>query len=168
MGFRRAIVWICRILLSAGLILLAMVLVPQCLGAEVETVISGSMEPSIPTGSMLYVWPVPASELKVGDVISYRLAEGAVTVTHRVVAVDDTGACLTTKGDANQQTDAAVQQEQVIGRVVLVIPCLGFLSVFLRSIQGKMMLIAWMLFLLLTEDLLQKKGAVHAQNGGMK
>lgn len=56
--------------------------VPRFLGYEIYEVVSGSMEPEIPVGSVLYVAPSAPEEIEAGDVIAYR--KGDSVVTHRV------------------------------------------------------------------------------------
>jgi signal peptidase len=59
----------------------------QFLGYQLKTVLSGSMEPTFKTGSIIAVEPVEdASSLKKDDVITYLQQDGNV-VTHRVIEV---------------------------------------------------------------------------------
>ena len=73
-------------------------------------VISGSMEPELPVGSMIVVKRVEPEEVKVGDIITFFSTDptlrGGVN-THRVVDIDDSGMDILfmTKGDANQFMD---------------------------------------------------------------
>lgn len=55
-------------------------------GVEVYAVLSGSMEPEYPTGSLIYVKDVPLEELEVNDVITFRMG-GNTTATHRIVEI---------------------------------------------------------------------------------
>lgn len=73
-------------------------------------VISGSMEPTIATGSLVFSSPAPLSQVHPGDVVSLPRADG-VLVTHRVTGLEeiDTSAGLwsvTMKGDANDIADS--------------------------------------------------------------
>ncbi|MBQ1339453.1 MAG: signal peptidase I, partial [Ruminococcus sp.] len=59
-------------------------------GRSLLTVVTGSMEPSLHTGDYIYVKKVPADELEVGDVITFRSEEGEVSgklVTHRIIGI---------------------------------------------------------------------------------
>ncbi|MBN9605618.1 MAG: signal peptidase I [Actinomycetales bacterium] len=69
---------------------------------------TGSMEPTIPTGSVALVHQVPASEVRVGDIVTVD-RPGALPVTHRVVSVEGSGPTrvLTLRGDANPVDDPA-------------------------------------------------------------
>lgn len=107
-------------------------------GFQVFTVLSGSMEPEYPVGSLIWVKPVDPSELKQGDIITFRL-EGGTVVTHRIleVAEDASGLRFRTKGDANNAPDGApVQEEHIIGTPVLTLPLLGYGVRFMKSPAG--------------------------------
>lgn len=69
---------------------------------------TGSMSPTIPTGSVALVHQVPASEVEVGDVLTVDRA-GKLPVTHRVIDIEP-GAnaserIIRMKGDANENED---------------------------------------------------------------
>lgn len=91
-------------------VLLAVALVGvRLVGIKTYAVVSGSMEPVYPTGSLLYVKSVDTAELAVGDSITFMLNEDTVA-THRIVEVipdpDDSSVVrFKTKGDANNQVD---------------------------------------------------------------
>ena len=82
------------IIAAAVLVLLTVVLtksgdVPNILGYSVFRVMTGSMEPAIETDSLIVVKRVEASEIKIGDVISFFSqdpAHGGAVNTHRVTA----------------------------------------------------------------------------------
>ena len=102
-------------------------------GRRGYVVSSGSMEPTIGTGSFLVVrllGPIARQSVKVGDVITFRAGESRSTlVTHRVVATEISNgtSTYTTKGDANPAADAArVPADDVVGTQVLDVPYLGY------------------------------------------
>lgn len=100
-------------------------------------VLSGSMEPEIPTGSVVYTRP--ASHYSIGDVISFTNQSGQ-TVTHRIIA--DGKTFFKVAGDANSSPDAnPVPANRVLGRVVFHLPHLGFLAAYLRTPLGFILLI---------------------------
>ena len=117
------------IILFSIMILLTVVLTksgeaPNFLGYSLFRVMTGSMEPTMPTDSLIVVKRVSTSELKVGDVISFYSRDpelmGAIN-THRIVNAElvDGKYVFHTKGDANYSKDAYVtSQEDVIGKVV--------------------------------------------------
>lgn len=109
----------------AGLLLL---ILPRA-GISVDIVLSGSMEPSIRTGGLVFT-DTRQKDPKIGDIITYHIKNSRVT--HRVVRKE--GKNLITKGDANDGEDlVSVGAEQVIGKVVFTIPFLGYVAAFLRK-----------------------------------
>jgi signal peptidase len=111
---------------------------------------SGSMEPALPTGSVILTHNVAPADVKVGDVITFRSApsaQGAQSlpyVTHRVVAVTQQAGRLSfvTQGDANNVSDRVpVPAESLAGRVVLVLPYAGTLADFAHSALGIVLLL---------------------------
>lgn len=104
---------------SSLLALLALGVAPRTGRYRTVTVLSGSMRPSMPEGSVVVQTPAALADVKVGDVITYRIpVEDRRVVTHRVVEVVEAGPrpVLRTKGDANTAPDpwmARLSGEQV-------------------------------------------------------
>jgi signal peptidase len=121
------------LLLAAALIFFA----PR-FGWQVDTVLSGSMEPAIPTGSILVSRTVASDSIIVGDIITFSGSGRDRFITHRVTAIDRTnGLVFTTKGDANNAEDPfTVPAENVVGKVLVHIPFLGFLFSFVKTPFG--------------------------------
>ncbi len=71
------------------------------------SIVSGSMEPTIPTHSLIFVEQVPASKIRTGDVITFDPPGDRPRVTHRVVERKRIGGewYFRTKGDANGSID---------------------------------------------------------------
>ena len=131
---------ICTILntiwMALLLIIAALLFVPKCLGYTQYAVVSGSMEPGIPVGAIVYDKDVDLSKLQVGDVITYRLHKDTL-VTHRVAAINQAAGTVTTKGDANETADGSpVPFEAIIGVRAFQIPWLGFLSIYGKTPLG--------------------------------
>ena len=102
-------------------VLLAVALVGvRLVGLRVFAVLSGSMEPTYHTGSLIYVKSVDYKELQPGDVITFMLDEDTIA-THRIVEVvpDETEPetlRFRTKGDANDAVDGGlVHYKNVVG-----------------------------------------------------
>ena len=124
------------LILVSVFVLLSVVLtpagqVPRVMGFSVFRVLTGSMEPEIPEGSLLLVRQADADTIQVGDVISFfspdPTLEGAVN-THRVVDIrtENGGRIFYTKGDANVLEDAyPVREDMVVGKAVHVFTGLG-------------------------------------------
>ena len=109
----------------------------RLLGYQCYTVISGSMEPAYSVGDLLYVKKVDATEIKVGDPITFILNEDLVVATHRVVRVDTENQRFYTKGDANDIEDnEPVHFNNVIGVPQFCIPKLGYVSDFIQNPPG--------------------------------
>lgn len=123
-------------------VLLALLLVGvRLMGLQVYCVLSGSMEPEYPTGSLIYVKEVPTSDLWTGDVITFRM-EGNAVATHRIVELvpdesDPNQYRFRTKGDANNAPDGTlVAPEAVLGTPVFTIPYLGYFANFIQNPPG--------------------------------
>jgi signal peptidase len=120
-------------------VLLALVLVATLspfLGWRMDVVQSGSMSPSIGVGDLAVTVPSSPDALHVGDVVTFRCPDGTL-VCHRVVEINVTASTLITQGDANEGPDPdPVRFDQVMGRVVVSVPLLGYAFTFLRGPFG--------------------------------
>lgn len=106
-------------------------------GLQVYAVLSGSMEPTYHVGSVIYVEPVDPSEIQVGDPITFVMNEELTVATHRVVRIDAENSAFYTKGDANENPDAApVHFNNLLGKPVFTIPYLGYISSYVQSPPG--------------------------------
>ncbi len=129
-------------LLVVLVVILAIALVGvRLIGLQVFTVLSGSMEPTYHTGSLIYVKEVDPYELEDGDVITFMLDEDTVA-THRIVTVvpDENDASVVrfqTKGDANDAIDGSlVHYKNVIGSPVFSVPYLGYVANYIQNPPG--------------------------------
>lgn len=113
----------------------------KLIGINTYAVLSGSMEPSYPTGSIVYVRPIAGDEVKIDDPITF-CSDGKTVVTHRAVKIDAEAKTIVTRGDANETDDAAIGFDDVIGKVVFSVPLLGYVAVFLSTVAGKCFLVA--------------------------
>jgi signal peptidase I len=118
---------------------------PQFLGYQLKTVLSGSMEPTFKTGSIIAVKPVEdSSELVKGDVITY-LQQGGSLVTHRIVEVikQKDQLLYQTKGDNNKDADVQpVLSQNVVAKYEgITIPYLGYFIDFAKSSKGMAILL---------------------------
>ncbi|MFZ3591224.1 signal peptidase I SipW [Bacillus sp. DJP31] len=118
---------------------------PQVFGYQLKTVLSGSMEPTFKTGSIIAIKPMDDSiKLAKKDVITFLQADGNV-VTHRITDVINQGdhVLYQTKGDNNQNLDTQpVLSQNVIGKYTgFTIPFLGYFIDFAKSSKGTAMLL---------------------------
>lgn len=153
MKFRSLLKWVNRIfsgllivlLVSVALIVLSTKLSggePEVFGYQLKTVLSGSMEPGIKTGSIIAVRSLTNDEkdnFASGDVITFMENESTL-ITHRITEVTETkgGILYTTKGDNNNAVDRApVQANNVVGAYTgFTVPLIGYLISFVQSPNG--------------------------------
>ena len=102
-------------------------------------VLSGSMEPAIPVGSLLYVRSGDPEQVEDEDIIAfYGSLEDSGIITHRVVKNNVVSGTFTTKGDANDKEDPTpVSYDNYIGRVTLSVPYVGHVLTIMTSLEGK-------------------------------
>lgn len=139
------------VLIGAVLVVAILLAGVRLLGYEVYTVVSGSMEPDIHVGSLVYVKDIQPQAVKVGDDITF-VTEGDDVVTHRVIGVDvDEGIYrFYTKGTNNETSDAnPVHQNNLVGKVHFTVPLLGYLAEFIKNPPGTYIAIAFGVLLLL-------------------
>ncbi len=128
------------VLLLAVIAVTVPLTVPRFLGYDVYEVVSGSMEPEIPVGSVIYVGAVDPASLQEGDVIAF-VSERAV-IAHRVVRNRLLEGELVTKGDANPIEDIApVPYNAIVGIVTRHIPVVGHFMSLYASRTGKIYLL---------------------------
>lgn len=121
------------LLIAVAAIACAVIVVPAVTGARPFTILTGSMEPLYPPGTLVVVRQVDPDEIAIGDIITYQLKSGeAMVVTHRVVAVQlsaDGETTFITQGDANNTPDEApVRAVQVVGRLWYAVPYIGWIN----------------------------------------
>ena len=118
-------------------------LLPWVLHWDVQVVLSGSMEPAMPVGSVVLVRPVDPEAVAVGDIITFRQHGSPDFVTHRVVEVlNEESLSFRTKGDANEEPDTSlVPADALRGRVWVTIPYLGYVTQHARQPWGFLLLV---------------------------
>ena len=129
-------------IIVAIVVILALLLVgARVVGLQVFTVLSGSMEPTYHTGSLIYVKKVDPYTIEPGQPITFMLDENTIA-THRVVGIvpdeeDPTVIRFRTKGDANDAEDGSlVHYKNVIGTPVFSIPYLGYVADYIQHPPG--------------------------------
>jgi signal peptidase I len=114
---------------------LVVFLVPAT-GFEAKSIATGSMRPTIPTGSLVIIHKTPLNQLKVGDVVTYtKSVNPPVTITHRIVKTETKAGApyFIVKGDANQVPDPAVPGGAIVGKVVFHMPYIGRAALDIRN-----------------------------------
>ncbi|MFS2279885.1 signal peptidase I [Microbacterium sp. OR21] len=117
-------------ILATGALAIA---VPALTGSTALTVLTSSMEPHLPPGTMVVVRPTDPADVEPGMVLTYQLRSGEPTlITHRVTQVlagADGERRFITKGDNNAEADAdPVREVQMRGTVWYAIPWLGWVA----------------------------------------
>lgn len=119
----------------------AVVVVPKLAGAIPLTVLTNSMAPGLPPGTLVVVAPVDPDELRVGSVATYQVQSGRPgVITHRVTGIitRSTGErSFVFRGDNNAAADPSpVLAEQIQGRVWYSLPLLGFVNTAVSDARG--------------------------------
>ncbi len=138
---------------------------------------SGSMEPTIKTGSIIVisnlnksvVSPVDLPLYQPGEIITFLAAKE--TLTHRVVAreVINGDYFYQTKGDANQGADVKkVNQKDVLGKVIFSLPYLGYAVTFSRTQMGYIFLIVVPATIIIYSEIINIKKEIKKYLAGKK
>ena len=139
-----AFTWILIVLVVLTAIALVGV---RLFGLQPYSVLSGSMEPTYKTGSIVYVKKVDYQTLTVGDPITFMLDEKTVA-THRIVEIipdeeEPDTVRYRTKGDNNDAVDGGlVHCKNVIGKPVFTLPYLGYAANYIQHPPGTYIVIA--------------------------
>ena len=139
---------------------------PGVLGVKPAVVLSGSMDPAIQVGDLIFVNDCDPAALKEGDVVCY-LSSGKA-ITHRIVSIaegDDGQPRLVTKGDANNAEDRlAVSFDQVQGQWSGArVPGLGNAILFMQTPAGMILFIVCPLALFFAWDVWRRRGRDTAE-----
>jgi signal peptidase I len=126
---------------------------------KIFTVMSGSMEPKLKVGSLIFV--KPAADYNVGDIISFK--SGKNTVTHRLVEKKESDGQVTylTKGDANNDVDPeATSKTNVVGKTFFNLPYVGYPIGYARTRTGFILLVIIPSTIIIYEELYKIKAEI--------
>ena len=142
-------------------VILALLLVGvRLVGLRPMCVLSGSMEPTYHTGSLIYVKPCAPEDVQVGDAITF------------VISIDAENEHFYTQGDANDAPDGApVYFKNLIGRPVFTIPYLGYVSHWVSNPPGMYLAIAIAIVLIVLAflpDMLRKAAEADARDAARR
>ncbi|KAJ7659879.1 signal peptidase complex catalytic subunit SEC11 [Mycena rosella] len=114
--------------------------------SPVVVVLSGSMEPGIHRGDLLFLSNYMPQEYRNGDITVYQVPGDAITIVHRVVQTheDMSGSPqiqrFLTKGDNNDVDDLTLykglerlERTHVVGKVRCIIPLVGYASILFNE-----------------------------------
>ena len=133
-----------RVSLSAAVLLLlvalgaAVILVPWVTQSVPMTVLTSSMEPTLPPGTLVVISPVAVEDIRIGDVVTYQLRSGdPAVVTHRVIGFTlnaDGERTFTFQGDNNAEPDQdQVRAVQIQGRLWYSVPYVGWVNTWING-----------------------------------
>jgi signal peptidase len=168
----KKIIWLisCALMLAIG----GGIILATVLGCRFMAVTTGSMEPEYPVGSLIITYKANPEKIEAGDVISYRANGTDTIVTHRVVRVNRQDGCFYTQGDANGSEDnLPVEYANVVGRVFMKIPRLGYIFMITGRGLGRKITVAALivilviLFLQLVYEILRKGRMSHEKGDGL-
>jgi signal peptidase len=115
--------------------------VAMLFGIKPLVVFSGSMEPTIPTGSVVFEKTVSVAEANIGDIVTVPRTSNSGLVTHRMVVKSEKAPGeyeLELKGDANAHKDPKPYTVSVVGKYLWHVPWLGNVALALQDSKGIM------------------------------
>jgi signal peptidase I, archaeal type len=136
---RKVITSIAKVISSAIYLLIAVAviiaLLPMIAGFRPVVVLSGSMEPTYPVGSVIYYKATQYEDINVGDAITFKIGGGALA-THRVIEKDEALQEFKTKGDNNPSEDVnPIAYANIVGKTAKVaIPHAGVIATYFKEI----------------------------------
>lgn len=147
-GLKRFIALLSSLALALVMAIAVVSFVPRAFGYMTFAVLSGSMEPELPVGSMVLVRQVEPADIAVGDNATFCRSDGAV-VTHQVYEVDPVAQMISTQGIANKNADGSIMHDaeqipfsHVIGTVSFCVPYLGFVNAYCTTMPGLLVVVA--------------------------
>lgn len=142
--FDATLTWLTRGVTLAVLLLVVGLIVPLALGWQLYSLDGASMEPAIPSGSLLLTRPTPPEQVRVSDIITYADSSRGLRVTGRVISITPGSPPVPrTKGDANPAEDVTpFRPGEPIARVEGWVPGLGAPLAALSSPLAKWLLAA--------------------------
>lgn len=148
----KCVYFLARILSSAlFIIILVLILamaIPYAFGLRPFVVLSNSMSKTIDSGSVVYVKKAVFEDIKESDIATFQSKKDkSKSFTHRIISIDNQKKTFVTKGDANRTADPVpIGADQLVGKVVFVIPFAGLPAMFL---QNKFILLGFIIFLVI-------------------
>ena len=148
------------ILIIIVILLCVPLVLPKMLGYQVCEVVTGSMEPELQVGSVVYIQKCDANQIKVGDIISFYVGiDEENIISHRVVEIKE-NQTFVTKGDSNNYNDdSVVDATHMIGKVKFKINNISWLVYLFDSITGIIIvcgIIIISLFLNISSDIISR------------
>lgn len=132
-----------------------LMLVPRLFHITPYVVMTSSMYPTIPAGSICFI-DEKDTEPEIEDVIAYKLS--TELITHRVVGIDENGNYIT-QGDNNDAVDLApVTLGQVVGKNIFWVPVVGIIMTWVKTVPGIIVTISVLaVYLILSRVIMNRK-----------
>ncbi|MFN3602907.1 MAG: signal peptidase I [Dietzia sp.] len=113
-----------NLLAAGGVVAIGLVIAAVTMNITLIMFKTGSMSPTIPTGSVAVVKEISADEIRVGDVVTVD-RPGRLPVTHRVIEVHPQvpgQALILMQGDANPNPDPGMYRVETVRKVLWSVP----------------------------------------------
>jgi len=132
---KKVLLYASTILLVLAMSLALFILAGPYLGWRLDAVAGNSMQPVIRMGDVVITQTADASEISIGDIVTYVSPLNSKLVTHRVVEIrEGSRLILQTQGDANDSIDNyGVPAENLIGKVIFTLPYVGYITDILKN-----------------------------------
>jgi len=160
MAILKKIVHILSYICYLAIILYVAVCIPSVFGYKPLVVLTGSMEPVFKPGSVIFYEKVEKSDIKQGDIITFKIDDGTY-VSHRVNRIVD--GLYETKGDRNNTPDGKlISYSDVLGKNTnFSIPYIGY---YVSFVNNNLYLVMIVIIILVSEFLLSNLGTVDIDN----
>ncbi len=123
------------------LVLCAVAWLPRCFGYSSYYILTDSMKPSIPKGSMVFARPIAYEDIQTGDVLVFENSLHNKNFAHRVVSLYEPNRWVFTKGDNNPAEDPLpTEYQKCKGAVRWYLPLVGFLAQLVHSVPGRVVI----------------------------
>lgn len=127
-----------HVVCAALLLCVCAIGIPRIFGIQEFNVLTGSMTPAYPVGTLVFAVPTEPEDIQVGDAVSYIMNEQLDVITHRVVENNAEDQTITTRGDANNSNDAPCAYANIIGVVKFSVPGVGgAIDYFTNNMSGR-------------------------------
>lgn len=148
---------------------LSFIFITVCIftGTDMYSVATDSMAPTMKTGDVVMIRPVKTEEIEKGDIVTVEFSDRSGSFTHRVTKIDKKNGWVYTKGDANVSEDPfPTDLAYVKGRVVFIIPMIGFLSLAVGRKILLMVLASSAIILLIVRTVLESVSKIKDKTKG--
>jgi signal peptidase len=122
------------LLIFVAFVAALVVVVPAATGSTPYTILTTSMEPTYPPGTLIIVKPSDPQAIRVGDVVTYQVkSDEPEVITHRVIQIvhssdPDAELRFVTQGDNNGSPDGEIRAVQIRGVVWYAVPWIGYIN----------------------------------------